>query len=80
MKNKILYGWSLRRVLYLTLGVASIVYFIIAKEWWATMIGAYFAAMGLFNFGCAAGNCNYEPRRRYTPKRDEQPYEEIKAK
>ncbi|TAM94602.1 MAG: hypothetical protein EPN39_17015 [Chitinophagaceae bacterium] len=80
MKNKILYGWSPRRVLYLVLGIAVIAYAVIAKEWWGALLGAYFAAMGLFSFGCAAGNCSYEPRRRYTNRQDEQPFEEIKAK
>lgn len=79
MKNKILYGWSPRRVLYLVLGIAVIAYAVIAKEWWGALLGAYFASMGLFNFGCASGNCSYEPRRRYTNRQDEQPFEEIKA-
>jgi hypothetical protein len=27
------------------------------QAWWIMGIGAYFAAMGLFGFGCAGGHC-----------------------
>lgn len=27
------------------------------KQWMGVALGTYFAAMGLFAFGCAAGNC-----------------------
>ena len=26
-------------------------------QWVGALLGAYFASMGLFAFGCAAGNC-----------------------
>ncbi len=52
MKNRILYGWSPRRALYLIGGIAVIVYAVVVKEWWGAPLGAYFALMGLFNWGC----------------------------
>jgi hypothetical protein len=27
-------------------------------EWMGAVLGAYFASMGLFSFGCAAGQCS----------------------
>jgi hypothetical protein len=71
MKNRILYGWSPRRALYSLGGIAIIVYAIIAKEWLGALLGGYFAAMGVFNFGCASGNCGYvrdRHRKIYTRK------------
>lgn len=79
MKNRILNGWNLRRALYLVTGIAVIIYALVTKEWWGTPLGAYFAIMGLLNWGCASGNCNYESRQRYTNTPEQQPFEEIKA-
>jgi hypothetical protein len=79
MKDRILYGWNARRALYLIMGIAVIIYAVIAKEWWGVLLGSYFAVMGLFNWGCASGNCSYEPRRRHRNEPDRQPFEEIKA-
>jgi hypothetical protein len=28
-----------------------------SMEWMGAILGAYFASMGLFSFGCAAGQC-----------------------
>ena len=64
MKNRILYGWNPRRALYLMGGAAIIVYAFIVKEWWGALLGGYFAVMGMFNFGCASGNCGYVPNRK----------------
>jgi len=64
MKNRILYGWNPRRALYGLGGIAIIVYAIMAKEWWGALLGGYFAFMGVFNFGCASGNCGYVPDRK----------------
>ena len=69
MKSRILYGWNARRALYSLGGIAIIVYAIMAKEWWGALLGGYFTVMGVFNFGCASGNCGYLPdRKRYGHK------------
>ena len=55
MKERILYGWTFRRVVYVLIGAYIIVQSIKDDQWIGISIGGYFAAMGLFAFGCAAG-------------------------
>lgn len=57
MKERILTGWNFQRVLYLLIGSIVIIQSVIAKQWIGIPLGGYFAAMGLFRFGCAAGGC-----------------------
>lgn len=57
MKNRILTGWTIQRGIYFALGMLIVVQSIIDKQWIAVIAGGYFASMGLFAFGCAAGNC-----------------------
>lgn len=57
MKERIFSNWNIRRVLYLGMGLAVIIQGIHDKEWFWLLPGIYFASMGLFGFGCAAGNC-----------------------
>lgn len=58
MKNRILRGWNFKRIVYVIVGVATIVMAFQYKEWLFSLVGIYFAAMGIFAFGCASGNCN----------------------
>ncbi|MFI5131133.1 MAG: hypothetical protein ACHQFX_14120 [Chitinophagales bacterium] len=57
MKERILSRWTVARILYLVIGIYVIVQSIMDKQWMGVAVGGYFAAMGLFAFGCAAGNC-----------------------
>lgn len=57
MKQRILTGWTFARALYALLGIAIMVQSIIQREWFGIPLGAYFASMGIFAFGCAAGAC-----------------------
>lgn len=57
MKERILSRWTFMRVLYLIIGSGIIVQSILEKQWMGIVFGGYFASMGLFAFGCAAGNC-----------------------
>jgi len=57
MKERILTNWSIIRVVYLLLGSLIIIQSVVAREWLLVAFGGYFAAMGLFAFGCASGNC-----------------------
>lgn len=57
MKQRILYGWNWIRVIYLIAGIMIIVQSAIARQLAGVLFGAYFAIMGLFALGCAAGNC-----------------------
>lgn len=57
MKERILKGWTFIRVLYLIMGSIVIVQSVLDNQWFGVAFGGYFAAMGLFAFGCASGNC-----------------------
>ena len=57
MKERILTNWTFARALYLVMGIAVVVQSIMSQQWFGVAFGGYFAAMGLFAFGCAAGNC-----------------------
>ena len=58
MKDRILKGWTLQRGLYLFLGLFLMIHSAIDGLWPGILFGGYFAAMGFFSFGCAAGNCS----------------------
>jgi hypothetical protein len=79
MKERILKGWTFIRALYLLMGVLMIVYSIKEKMWAGILFGSYFASMGLFAFGCAAGQC-YTPRVRQNRQTEnsEAVFEEVK--
>lgn len=57
MKKVIGGDWTLRRVLYVVLGIFVIAYAIAVQRYWGALLGVYFAVMGVLNFGCASGNC-----------------------
>jgi hypothetical protein len=63
MKERILTGWTFSRAAYFIMGSFIIADSIISKQWVALAFGVYFASMGLFAFGCAAGNCYTGPNR-----------------
>ena len=57
MKERILTGWNLQRIVLLLIGMGFIIYAITAGTWTGIFLGAYFAATGIFRMGCAAGSC-----------------------
>lgn len=57
MKERLLTGWTFTRVLYVVLGSLVIAESVAERQWLGVGFGFYFAAMGLFAIGCAAGNC-----------------------
>ncbi len=57
MKERILKGWSLRRIIFVVFGLYVIYQSGIDKSWAGIAIGTYFLSMGIFAFGCASGNC-----------------------
>ncbi|MEO8446414.1 MAG: hypothetical protein ABI528_02905 [bacterium] len=57
MKQRILSGWTFTRALFVVLGSAVIISSVINHQWIGVLLGSYFASMGIFAFGCAAGNC-----------------------
>lgn len=85
MKERILTGWTLTRVLYLVMGTYIVVQSVLEQQWIGILLGGYFAAMGLFAFGCAAGNCgvgSYSEGRKNQGMDDfgEVVFEEVKGK
>ena len=84
MKERILTGWTLTRVLYLVMGTYIIVQSVLDQQWIGILLGGYFASMGLFAFGCAAGNCGvrYSEGRKNQGMGDfeEVVFEEVKGK
>jgi len=57
MKERILTNWTFTRAFYLIMGLFVIVQSFMGQQWFGIAFGGYFAAMGLFAFGCASGNC-----------------------
>lgn len=57
MKKRLLTNWTFTRALYLIMGIAVIIQFVTSRQWMGAVLGGYIAAMGLFGFGCAGGNC-----------------------
>lgn len=85
MKERILTGWTLTRVLYLVMGSYIVVQSVLEQQWIGILLGGYFASMGLFAFGCAAGNCGVGRYSEGQKNQDagnfeEVVFEEVKAK
>ena len=87
MKERILNNWTFMRALYLIIGTAIIVQSIMSQEWFGVAFGGYFASMGLFAFGCAAGNCyggncsiEQEQEQKLTSAIQDVEFEEVKTK
>lgn len=57
MKERILTGWTFMRAVYAIMGVVIIVQSVMSHQYIIAIFGVYFASMGIFAFGCAAGNC-----------------------
>ena len=57
MINRIFSNWTWIRAIYLLIGVYIIIQSAYDNQWIGILFGAWPAAMGLFNLGCAAGNC-----------------------
>lgn len=85
MKERILTGWTFQRGIFLLLGGFIMIQGLMNSDWISVAFGGYFFSMGLFAFGCAAGNCY--PVNSGTKDKDMDPkveqeiiYEEIKSK
>lgn len=83
--QRILTGWTFQRALYLVMGGVVIFQSAMEQQWAGVAFGAYFASMGLFSFGCAAGNCStggrlYEPDAKSTHAFQEVQFEEVTEK
>jgi hypothetical protein len=63
MKDRLLKGWTFIRVFYLAMGLIIATHSAMNMEWMGAVLGAYFASMGLFSFGCASGQCTVQYRQ-----------------
>lgn len=75
MRNRILKGWNLRRVLYIAMGAFITGQAILTQQYFIVLFGLYFASMGIFNFGCASGVCAYVPPPRPKEVKQDVEYE-----
>lgn len=73
MRNSLLTGWTFTRVLYVAIGLLVMIQAVMQQQWLGILFGSYFASMGIFAFGCAAGNCS-------VAKRNTSPIQNKKAK
>lgn len=85
MKQRILTNWTFARALFLVVGITVIVQSVLSQQWFGAIFGGYFAAMGLFAFGCASGNCfggncAAEPLEKSNATIEDVDFEEVKTK
>lgn len=85
MKENLLTGWNFRRALFLIVGIIILVQSGAKSDWLGVALGSYFAAMGLFQIGCASGTCFTQPiiskNDSNTPiEIEDVEYEEVKLK
>lgn len=57
LKLRLTTGWTFQRALFAIVGLIIVFQSIADKQWVFVLFGLYFASMGLFAYGCAAGNC-----------------------
>jgi len=57
MKDRILHGWNLMRVVYLIMGIVIIIQSIMAHQYPVLFFGLYFIATSILGLGCAGGAC-----------------------
>lgn len=76
--NRVFTGWTLARVIYLSIGGLIFIQSLIVREWLGIIFGGYFAAMGLFGFGCASGQCYPMVNKNIQGVNDDIEVEEIK--
>lgn len=58
MKQRLLSGWNVSRILFTVIGVSMIGQAIYEKQYLGIFIGGYFTTMGVMGFGCASGTCS----------------------
>ncbi len=83
MKERITTGWNLQRIILVLTGLGFVLYSISTGTWAGILLGTYFAAMGIFQIGCATGNCYGGSCEKDAPKYGnkalyEVQYEEVK--
>ncbi len=80
MIQRIFTNWTFTRALYLIIGTIIVTQSVVSHQWFGVAFGTYFAAMGLFSFGCAAGNCAVAPKQKSSAAVQDVEFKEIKVK
>tara|TARA_R110000850_G_scaffold277086_1_gene422333 strand:+ start:58501 stop:58695 length:195 start_codon:yes stop_codon:yes gene_type:complete len=60
MKRRLLSGWNMQRSVFLIIGMILLLHTIMDNQPIGILLGIYITGMGLFGFGCAAGNCSVD--------------------
>lgn len=50
----------MQRFIFLIMGLILLIHTLMDQQYIGTLLGIYITVMGLFGFGCAAGNCSIE--------------------
>lgn len=66
LKLRLTTGWTFQRAIFAIIGLIIIFQSIADKQLVFALFGLYFASMGLFAYGCAAGNCYTIPGKEST--------------
>ena len=67
-----------RRLMYTVMGLVIVIQSVLLKDWLPALLGGYFAAMGIFGFGCASGACGVAQSRYQQSSMEDTHYEEVK--
>lgn len=80
MKDRILHGWNLMRVLYLIMGIVIVIQSIMAHQYQVLFFGLYFIATSIMGLGCAGGACTNPVQASKSKNRtnEEVTFEEVK--
>lgn len=82
MKQRLLTNWTFVRVMYTILGIVVTSQSILTHQWFASIFGLYFTSMGVFGFGCAAGQCHnitFQQKPQLKDTIEEVSFEEVKT-
>lgn len=60
MKERLLRGWNVMRILWLIVGVGIVTQSVNEKNFLMLLPGLYFVFAALANVGCFAGNCSVD--------------------
>lgn len=78
MKQLILQGWNLMRVLRLGVGVYGLVQGISSNDSLLIIAGGFLLVTGLFNIGCCGVNgCSVTPKRKDANPKEQPEFEEV---
>jgi hypothetical protein len=75
--QRIILPWTTIRFLFLFIGGSILVQAIMDQLWLGIIFGSYFMSMGLFSWGCAAGNCALPNTAVSTDEKKEIEFKEI---